>query len=67
MSYPSVQFVASPDAGAVVRLDINEVGASVQTRAQHNGFSLGMAELVGEPGSRGRSWGLRQGMSIPLK
>lgn len=67
MSYPSVQFVASPDAGAAVLVDCNVDGPDVSVRTLHDGFSLGMASLAGDAGARGRSWGLRQGVSIPLQ
>lgn len=62
-TWPSVQFVASPDAGATVLLDLNED----PIRTLHDEFSLGMAELGGEPGSRGRQLAAIRDVSVPLQ
>lgn len=69
MSYPQVQFVASPDAGAAVRFDFNTgtEGSDGQTKVLHNsGFSLGAPTLQGDPDGIGTEYGLRE-LSIPLR
>ncbi|GAB2762132.1 hypothetical protein [Nocardioides pakistanensis] len=67
MSWPKLAFVAAPDEGAAVRLDINESGFSTGgIHAAHDGFSLGAPSLSGAPGARGRAWGTRT-LNLPLR
>lgn len=62
---PLLRFVETPTEASVVRLDINDVGATVDVRTLHDGFSLGMPELGGQPGRQGRKLGLRT-LALPM-
>ena len=62
--YPRIQFVDAPNVGATVIADLNEV-ATVDVEALHEGFTLGVPDLRGEAGRRGRSWGKRR-LQVPL-
>lgn len=66
MSYPSASFVEAPNEDAVVRLDVNAAGVDVDVDTLHDDFSLGMGDLSGAAGSRGRVWGKRQ-LVLPLR
>lgn len=64
--WPRVRFCDGPSRDAVTRLDLNERGLSYEpSRVRADGFSLGMAELSGEPGGRGRVWTERT-LPLPL-
>lgn len=60
--YPKVQFVAAPEPDAAVRFDFNAAGtwADDRTWPKHDGFSLGVPTLEGDPDAVGVEYGLRQ-------
>lgn len=62
MTYPLVRFVASPDVSAAVRFDFNAAGtwADDDVWPDHDGFSLGVPELEGDPDGVGVEFGLRE-------
>ncbi|MDP9820378.1 hypothetical protein [Nocardioides massiliensis] len=67
MTWPRFQFTAGPSADAEVRLDLNAEGIELaDSRVLVDGFGFGMPELDGEPGARGRAWGVRT-QSLPWK
>src|SRR5690606_10609402 len=59
--YPLVQFVDAPDPSATVRFDFNARGtwADDEVRPNHDGFSIGVPQLIGEPDSVAVEYDLR--------
>lgn len=67
MTWPRFQFTTGPSDDAAVRLDLNAEGIQMaDSRVLVDGFGLGMPELDGEPGARGRAWGPRTA-ALPWK
>lgn len=62
MTFPEVQFVASPDVGAAVRFDFNQAGSwsTDQVWPAHDGVSLGAPTLEGDPDGIGTEYGFRR-------
>lgn len=61
MTYPLLQFVSAPEVGATVRFDFNAaLGVDSTSFYDHEGFSLGAPEMIGNPGEYGTSWGDRE-------